>query len=231
MEPIKFKTWLTWALILFILGVLADYYFLHILFHEKPVNSPNAVVSTVNGTTETPGEIKSDSSAVSAPVTESEPDATPTKDNFLESLKKCAPEIAAQAVATPEALMEYLKKSVGIKSEDISIENFHILLKDGSQRRIHVVASDKSNSANKKELRFFKLDAEGYPERLPLKGNETLESLLAQGTLQHHEVKSQLALKDNTSVSLEMHDNKVYEFQFTNHDHVLSCRLKECQCP
>lgn len=229
MEPIKFKTWLTWALILFILGVLADYYFLHILFHEKPVNNPSAVVSTMNGTTEAPGAVQSDAPATS--VAETEPDATPTKDNFLENLKKCAPEIAAQAIATPEALMEYLKKSIGVKAENISIENFHIVLKDGSQRRIHLVDSDNTNSANKKELRFFKLDAEGYPERLPLKGNETLESLLALGTVQHHEVKSLLALKDNTSVSLEVHDNKVYEFQFSNHDHVLSCRLKECQCP
>ena len=193
------------------------------------MNNPSVVVSTISGTTEASGTVSSDTPATA--VTETEPDSTPTRDNFLESLKKCAPEIAAQAIATPEALMEYLKKSIGIKTENISIENFHIVLKDGSQRRIHVVDSDNSNSANKKELRFFKLDAEGYPERLPLKGNETLESLLALGTVQHHEVKSQLALKDNTSVSLEVHDNKVYEFQFTNHDHVLSCRLKECQCP
>ena len=231
MEPIKFKTWLMWALILFILGVLADYYFLHILFHEKPVNSPNAVVSAINGNISSP-ETGAEPPAVSeAPVAEAEPDTTPVKDNFLENLKKCAPEIAAQAVATPEALMEYLKKSVGIKSEDITIENYHITLNDGSQRRIHVVASDNTNSPNKKELRFFKLDAEGYPERLPLKGDETLQSLLALGTLQHREVKSQLNLKDDTSVSLETHDNKVFEFQYTNHNHVLSCRLKECQCP
>ncbi|MFM6928010.1 MAG: hypothetical protein ACKOX6_06065 [Bdellovibrio sp.] len=232
MEPIKFKTWLTWALILFALGVLADYYFLHILFHEKPVNSPNAMVSATNGTISSP-ETAGTPTAPSLPSveSESEPDSTPRKDNFLENLKKCAPEIAAQAVATPEALMEYLKKSVGIKSEDITIENYHITLNDGSQRRIHVVASDNTNSPNKKELRFFKLDAEGYPERLPLKPEETLQSLLALGTLQHREVKSQLNLKDDTSVSLETHDNKVYEFQYTNHNHVLSCRLKECQCP
>lgn len=231
MEPIKFKTWLMWALILFMLGVLADYYFLHILFHEKPVNNPNAVVSTINGTISSPETVAGVPAVSQAPVAEAEPDATPVKDNFLENLKKCAPEIAAQAVATPEALMEYLKKSVGIKSEDITIENYHLTLNDGSQRRIHVVASDNTNSPNKKELRFFKLDAEGYPERLPLKGGETLQSLLALGTLQHREVKSQLNLKDNTSVSLETHDNKVFEFQYTNHNHVLSCRLKECQCP
>ncbi|MBO9666517.1 MAG: hypothetical protein J7501_06845 [Bdellovibrio sp.] len=229
MGPIKFKTWLTWALVLFVLGLLADYYFLHMLFHEK-----QAVLNGTAGMTEVPSPTPLSETADpnSTDNSGTEPDVdTPNRDNFNESLQKCAPEIAAQAVATPEALMEYLKKSVGVKQEQINIENYHLALADGSQRRVQLISADNTNSANKKELRFFKLDAQGYPERLALKGTETVESLLAMGKVQRTERKSELTLKDGSQVTLETHDNKVYEFQFNNHGKILSCRLKECQCP
>ncbi|WII72292.1 hypothetical protein QJS83_00230 [Bdellovibrio sp. 22V] len=230
MKSISFKTWITWALVLFGLGLLADYYFLHILFHQKQAAINGAVAQDV----QTPEEDQESSEADDSFLGEKgqAPEASATnKDNFLESLQKCAPEVAAQAIATPEALIEYLQKSVGVKTEEISLENYHLTLADGSKRRVHVITSDNSNSPNTKEIRFFKLDEEGYPERLPLKGNETVESLLAQGTVTKHEAKSQLLLKDGSTVSLEMHDKKVFEFQFNNHGKLLSCRFKDCHCP
>lgn len=231
MGPIKFKTWLTWAIILFFLGLLADYFFLHKLFKEKQ--------DLLNGAVPASAVIKN-STVAEATVTEtaspgaenSNQTAPPTQeDTFLASLKQCAPEIAAQTVATPEALIEYLRKSVGVKNEDVTIENYHMIWKDGSKRRVHVVASDNTNSKNKKEIRLFRVDNEGYPDPVPLKGNETLESLLAMGQVENKEVKSSLQLKDGGNVDLEMHNNVVYEFQYTHNGKVLSCRLKDCQCP
>ncbi|KYG67930.1 hypothetical protein AZI87_01250 [Bdellovibrio bacteriovorus] len=235
MKPITLKVWILWALVLFILGVLADYYFLHILFHEKQ-NGNGTHIEAMGTPAETPAaqptpETGVDSSFLDRNASDESANSLPQQDNFLASLKACAPEIAAQAIATPEALLEYLQKSVGVAREEIAVENYHLTLKDGTLRRVHVIAADNTNSADKKEIRYFKLDAEGYPERLPLKSDETVESLLAQGTVTKHEVKSKLDLKDGSSVSLEMHDQRAFEFQYDNHGKVLSCRLRACQCP
>lgn len=233
MGPIKFKTWITWAVILFVLGVLADYYFLHILFKEKQ-DMLNGAVPAATSSVPTSQDKNAQAVTSATPTAEVTPQGTETesnKDNFLESLQKCSPDIAAQAIATPEALIEYLRKTVGVKSEDVSIENYHLTLKDGSQRRVHIRTADNTNTQNKKEIRLFKVDNEGYPEPIPLKGDETLESLLAQGQVNNHELKSTLTLKDGGHANLEMHDNQVYEFQYDDKGKILSCRLKDCQCP
>lgn len=237
MNSIKLKTWIITVITLFTLGLLADYYFLHILFIEKQQQlngslPESAIVSDSGSVTKNPEQATSEdlTNKNLHALGEKNP-VTDNKDNFLVSLKSCAPEIAAQAIATPEALLEYLRKSIGVKDEDKLIENFHLLLKDGTQRRVHVAAADNTNEKNKKELHLFTLDAEGYPQSVPLKGDETLESLLALGQVQKHEVKSQLTLEDGGTVTVETHDNEVYEFQYTHENKILSCRQKDCQCP
>ena len=238
MKEIKLKTWILWSVILFSLGIVADYFFWHLLLghqNSEPVHTTEATISdSANPGTETVKLDKEEevSSFIRESHTEADPSGTPSlKDNFLETLQSCAPEIAAQAIATPEALIEYLQKSVGVQAESVSVENYHITLADGSHRRIHVVAQDRSNLPDKKEVRYYKLDAEGYPERVRLKKDDTLQSLLAQGTLTRHELRADLKLKDGSAVQLERHDQKVFEFQYNNHGRVLSCRLAHCQCP
>lgn len=231
MRSTKLSTWLLWALALFLLGIATDYYFLHILFHQKQQEALQVMQdqSAADPTPEPSKTTGADESFLGEKG-DTAVSADSGKDNFLTSLQSCAPEVAAQAVATPEALMEYLQKSVGVAKEEISLENYHLTLPDGSFRRVHLITADNTNAKNRVEMRFFKLDAEGYPERLALKGDETLESLLALGKVTRHEVKSELLLRDKTSVSLEKHDNKVFEFQYNNHGKILSCRFKECLC-
>lgn len=232
MKEIKLKTWIIWAVILFSVGLLADYFFWHLILGGRNQASEvieNSIPTTIPFSENAPQE--EPVSIINDPVVEEKIVAEAHRDNFLESLQKCAPEIAAQAIATPEALMAYLKKSIGIENEDIIIENYHITLKDGSLRRIHIVAADDSNSPSKKEIKLFKLDEEGYPERIATEPTETLESLLAQGSISRHEVRSVLTLKDNSSVNMELHDEKVFEFQFNNHGKILSCRYTSCYCP
>lgn len=226
MEPIKLKTWIIWAAILFILGVFADYYFLHFLFHEKKSEMTTPQLEVVMDPAQKPNEVP-----VVANSRTSEENEQNIPDTFLENLKKCAPEIAAQAVGTPEALLLYLRQSIGVAKEEVHLENFHLTLPDGSERRLQVLVSDSTNTPDKKELRFFKLDKEGYPERLPLRESDTQESLLRLGKLTQHESKRTIHLKDKSSVAVEEHNNQVYEFQFNNHGRVLSCRLRACQCP
>lgn len=234
MNEIKIRTWILWAVILFSLGLSADYFFWHLLIgqrHQELLENPD-----VKAESAAPAKIDGDvneerSSFISESNTEAEPATTTNKDNFLESLQTCAPEVSAQAIATPEALIEYLQKSVGVQQETIAVENYHLTLADGTRRRVHVIASETSNNPEKKEIRLYKLDNEGYPERLPTTQKDTLESLLGQGTVTRHELRADLRLKDGSSVQLERHDQKVFEFQFNNHGRILSCRLAHCQCP
>lgn len=225
MRPIKVKIWITWALILFSLGLAADYFFLHLLFQQKQQALSESLKT---------GSLLAEPGDKSSSLPESVKETTPAdsgKNTFLDALKKCAPEIAAQTIATPEALIEYLQKSIGIKHKEIPLENYHLTLDNGDQRRIQILVDDNTNSSDKKELRFFKLDQEGIPERLALSEDETLESLLSKGKITRHEVRSELVLKDGSSLNLEMHDNKVFEFQYNNHGQLLSCRFQDCLCP
>ncbi len=231
MKEIGFKRWLMWAAILFVLGVAADYYFLHILFHEKQGQlnaAANSAVATAGESASAPNTAVTGSSAGTA--TAQSPVATSDKNTFNESLQACAPEIAAQAVGTPEALIEYLRKSLGVKSEETVLENYHLDQPDGSKRRVHVIGADNTNAKSKKTVKFYKLDAQDLPEEIPLKADDTVEKLLATGKITRVEKKMDLKLKDNSSVSLEMHDNKVFQFQFNNHGKVLSCLGTDCQC-
>lgn len=227
MEPIKLKTWILWAAILFALGVGADYFFLHFLFYQK--NQPTH--TGPEGTSSLNPEPVGKPNDVPVLAQESNPAAAAKSDNFLESLKKCAPEIAAQAIGTPEALLLYLRQSVGVAKEETAYENYHMTVADGTERRIHVVTSDTSNSPDKKEVRFFKLDKEGFPERVALKPGEDLTSLMSQGRVHTHEVKKEIQLKDKSTLGLEEHNEQIYEFQYNNHGKILSCRIRQCQCP
>lgn len=228
MNAIKLKTWILWILILFFLGLATDYFFLHVLFPTKMDSAKDVVAATVNLNTTK----NLPTHTFETPVSEEKKEnPEPQEDNFRDSLEKCAPEIAAQGLGTPEALIEYLKKSVGMANEEIDLENFHLTLPDGTHRRIQLVIADNTNSTSKKELRLFKLDQEGFPERLTLSPGDTLQSLLALGELTQHEVKSRISLKDGSSLLLEMHNNQVFELQFNNLGHLLSCRYSSCHCP
>lgn len=236
MKAISTRTWLTSALLLLALGLAADYFFLHYLFAIQSAESSAEIVNFQDpqSVTATPSssETMAQENASSAIKKDSEPSPAPTEvNNFRESLERCAPEISAQGIGTPEALLEYLTKTIGTKRHDNVVENYHLTLPDGSERRVQVVVDDNTNSTTKKELRFFKLDQEGYPERLNLRKTDTLQSLLALGQVKRQEIKSEIELKDGTSITFETHNNKVYEFQFNNLGKMLSCRNSSCHCP
>ncbi|MEN0058987.1 MAG: hypothetical protein AAGB31_09140 [Bdellovibrio sp.] len=224
---IKIKTWALWALILFSLGLATDYFFFHVLFHTQ---NPNSATTPAVAQAASPTEDEDLSTDLAAEMDE-EDAAASDKDNFLASLKQCAPEVAAQTIATPEALLEYLKKSVGIQTEEVTLENYHLTLPNGELRRLQLLTADNTNSVEQRELRFFKVDEEGQPDPIALKKEETLESLLAMGTVTRHEVKAQWLLKDSSSISVEKHNERVFELQYNNHGKVLSCRFKDCICP
>jgi hypothetical protein len=151
-------------------------------------------------------------------------------DNFLPSLKVCNPELNTEEINTPEKLIRHLRETVGIQSEEVHLENFHLKLQDGSERRIHVITSDNTQSHDKKEIHFFSVDNEGYPVPIPIAKKTRLESLLSIGELTQHEMKSFLKLNDDSNLNLEEHNGQVFELQLNNNGKILSCRHSNCQC-
>lgn len=118
MHPIKLKNWLIAIIILLGLSLIVDYYFIHILFTAKDqAFKSQEAAEALAPATETATEAQQDSALATG------------EDNFLPSLQACIPEVAAQGIATPEALVEYFKKSIGIQSENGN----DLVLKDQSQ--------------------------------------------------------------------------------------------------
>ncbi len=238
MQNIPWQRWAYTFIVLILLGLAADYFFLHTLFPHARLNTvapaePTKIVEASAPKSSEADTTQNSEMALSA-GSQKEPGG---ENNFLKSLQACRADMTAQGVATPEALLAYLQKSIGKVSEIKEVENYHVKLPDGSERRLHMIPSDKENSGDHVELRYFKLDAQGYPEKIQLKPEESLDpkaefihSLLSQGEVNYHQIRSIAKLKDESTLSLDIRDDKVFEFQWRGSDHTLSCRQLNCQC-
>lgn len=231
MNPTKFKTWFISTTVLFLLVLASDYYVFHYYFKNSATKSESGEPSRTQSES-IPSSAQGQDSSFLTDATPKSSDSTSNSqekpNNFLETLKACYPEIAAQTISTPEALVEYLSKTVGTQLEVLAVENYHIKLPDGTINRIHVLQMDDEH--NHKEIRYFTLDSEGYPVRDFNSEKENLESLLGRGSPVHYEVKSTLQLKDKSTLELEKHDNKVHELVYRAHGKSLSCAETDCRC-
>jgi len=231
-----------WGLViavLFFAGLAIDYFFLHILFQEKLKEqhkdqqkqeemlspSPTPEASPAENLQSTPNGI-----------TTQEPKAEGTTKGFQEKTRQCLGAELAKNPGPDQLLLE-LEKLHPVTKTQFQLENTHIQLPDGSQRRLHLISADSTNSKNAKELRYFKLDAEGLPERIDLKPEETINpkpefisSLKNQGKVIYHQLKETKTLNDGTSMILTTINGKAYEFQIFTKGKTLSCRSFNCAC-
>jgi len=224
-----------WGLIIvvfFFLGLAVDYFFLHILFQAKVQEQHRQ--EEVLPTTETPQSLHQTP----------EPTGTPQNAqalavlvaDFQEKASRCmGPELGKSS--SPEEFISNLEKTNPVVKSQFQLENTHIQLPDGSQRRLHLIVADNTNHKDALELRYFKLDEEGLPERIELSPEQTfnpkavyLASLKKQGTITFQQTKDTKTLKDGTSLVLTTINNKVYEFQVFNHGKTFSCRELNCVC-
>lgn len=228
-----------WGLIIivfFFLGLAVDYFFLHILFQVKMKEQQKQ--EQLLPTTEKPTSQHQQTAPVGpTEVVQQEPQAqAATTAQFQEKAAQCmGPELAKNP--TPDDLVRELEKTNPVVKSQFQLENTHIRLPDGSERRLHMIIADNTNHKNARELRYFKLDADGLPERIPLSPEQTfnpkpefLRSLIGQGEVIYHQTKDSKTLKDGASMILTMVNNKVYEFQIFNHGKTFSCRELNCVC-
>jgi hypothetical protein len=223
-----------WALIIFVFFLVSlaiDHFFLHIIFEERLKEQKLQSTSEPE---------KPTSSVVHAarPVA-SQPPPSETSEGlhqFQENIKACLGADLSKNT-TPENLIQNFLEKNPVQNSQFQLENTHVRLPDGSTRRLHVIQAENSNSKGARELRYFQLDAEGLPVRIPLNREETfnprpefLEALKHQGSVIFHQVKENKLLKDGTSLSLNMVNDKVFEFQVFGKDKTLSCRELDCLC-
>lgn len=221
---------------LFFIGLAVDYFFLHILFQQK-IRDQQQREEEVVPKTEVPTSRLQPKAAPAKPteVAYQEPKAVSASDFQSKATQCMGPELGKST--TPDDLLRELFKNDPIVSSQFELENTHIQLPDGSERRMHLILADDTQHKGALELRYFKLDAEGLPERIPLSREQTynpkpefLQSLKSQGKTIYHETKDTRTLKDGTSMILTMIDDKVYEFQIFAQGKTFSCREMNCAC-
>lgn len=216
------------------IALAVDYYVLHILF---PIKQQALIERSLQEMTPSEKVVFEESKKLIK--VEATPDVAHAQkeSEFRMALIECAPEVAAQGIGTPEALLNYLDKSIGVASESIEIENYNFTLPDGTERRIHLIPADNSNAKNARELRYYKLDAEGLPERIYLPKNEAfnpspefIQRLMKDSNIHLHQVKKNWTLKDESRLATESINDKINSFQLFLAEKTLSCQELECGC-
>lgn len=147
MEKITWQRWVTVCVVLVLLGLAADYYYLHFLFNQKQKNLIEETAPAESQESQADSASQTEMPTASAPVL--------GQNNFLDSLKACRPDISAQGVTTPEALLTYLEKSIGVESSELGGNTFAaqdpnkaninpnlMNLKDGSTLNVDARGSD-----------------------------------------------------------------------------------------
>lgn len=218
------------------LAFLADYFFLHLLFPMKRAALMKEINSQVESSlrNETAAGVPAPGdSAASNPTGSSEtPGDASLTDNFEEELKKCLPGATDE---NPTALAGRYTKQ--LKETQLVVENWHLGLPNGEQRRLMLIPSDRENAKNRPEVRWFSVDSEGLPVPLKLDPEkafdpkpEFIAQLKGQGTVIFQQRKESNTYKDGTHAEIEWVDGSVKEIQLRLSDRTLSCADKNCQC-
>jgi len=152
---------------------------------------------------------------------------------FVQALVQCSPSTPA---STPQELFAQLSQA-GESSHDVALENWHLRRSDGSEERLMLIPSDKTDAEGKKEVRWFTVDDEGLPvpQKLPWQkafnpSAEFLDELKSRGEIFFHQAKQQIIYKNQISANVELINDKIQEFQVYFPDKTLSCRGDRCQC-
>jgi hypothetical protein len=157
--------------------------------------------------------------------------------DFQKKIHDCLPDLTWVNIETADQLLKSEIAGNPVQKLEFEMENTHIELPDGSLRRIQLIPSEKVQSSKNSELRYFKLDSEGLPERIPLSEKETyrpskeiIEALKSQGRVVFHQIKQHQWLKDGTQIEINEVDGRVFEIQIAKPDKTLSCRDIQCVC-
>lgn len=219
------------------LVLLADYLFIHLLFPLKKA----AMMQELNAKVESALNPNQTAAGASAP---GEPALNPTEsvnansgaalpaNSFKQELEKCLPGAKDE---NPTALAK--RYASQLKTSELVVENFHLALPNGEERRLMLIPSDRDNAKNRPEVRWFKVDQEGLPVPLTLKDEDAfdpkpafIESLKKQGRVIFEQRKEANTYADGTHALVEWVDGSVRELQLRLPTQSLNCSNLDCRC-
>lgn len=233
------------------LGLIVDYFFLHLLFQKKEaalraqtLESLTAIEREVLALKPFTAQqqkfaeannLTSSSDLTSTPSTQ---EKNLDSNEFLtpQLVMKCLQEKTPSTLDSLDALHSWLNQKYPPLEEQVDIENYNFTLSDGSERRLHLIPLDNTQGTGR-ELRFYKVDSEGYPERIALSSKESLNpssnlinQFLSQGQVTLHQLKKRYVLPEGGSLSLDIRNNKIHELQWRTSRASLLCLGMQCRC-
>ncbi len=147
--------------------------------------------------------------------------------SFAQALKQCAPDFANETSSSnliARIYKDYENKNE-IESQNIELENIHFLI-EGEERRIQIL---RDVNPSRVEYHYFKLDAEGIPEHLPLPSASMSEWLKNQSAT-YREERIAIVFKDQSYLQYEVIDNQINDWFWRGPKKSLFCQNKLCVC-
>ncbi len=208
--------------------LLIDQFFLHILFPIKKAEFlKNANQKVQESLQAHPPNEDQTPDPVAAPA------LIPRPAQNLTNFKTAAKECLGGEWTTAIDLAKNLEKNYGVQSRSKDIENFHLKNQKGEERRIHIT----SETADKKQVRYFAVDREGLPIPIPLTNeqrkmtpDQQIENLKSDGQVFLHQSKERWLLGNGSTFLVTFENNVTREFQIFGPFRTLSCLEDSCQC-
>lgn len=151
----------------------------------------------------------------------------PVDKSFQNAVKECLPQYAdennsSQLVA--RIYQDYQNKDE-IISQNVELENIHISI-DNEERRIQIL---RDVGPNRSEYHYFKLDAEGIPEYMPLPSTNMSEWIKDQ-TVTYRERRVAISFKDQSYMQYEVINDQIKDWFWRGPQKSLFCQSNNCVC-
>lgn len=229
-------------IVLLLLTLLADYYYLHIVFPLKKAAILAEINQQVNHSLKENPPQESENYRENAHKefpSESIKDFS-IKSEFEKCFLKSANQNSAQMfaqVSTANTLAEDLERAWGSGQHEIELENYHLKLPDNSEKRVQLLYALDEQGKKRIELRLFKVESDSIPERIPLKPDETfnptpefISSQLSDGVLKFHQAKIKYVFSNGFKLFIDLQNKTVFELQVIGPVKSLNCREGNCVC-
>lgn len=207
---------------LFVVVLVTDYFFIHILFPAKKKaflerlfdKPPQQAMEAFP----LPAGLK-----VRYPVEE-----LPGENTFAAALKECIVSNEVGITDSPKDLLKRLEDRYGIRKRSLHFESLHFEKENSAKYQIHVNSTESVNP-DSQEVQLFQVNAAGMPS--PMESTLTdMQILIRDATLTYHHLKETIVFGNEDVAIVEWLNEEPKEFQMAENDRALSCLYLTCVC-
>lgn len=218
------------AIIVFFMVLAIDFFFLHFIFPLKKQRLLKKANQRVESSLEqSPPVLSTVDSSPNTQKLEQLVDGLPSETDFKTAAMACLNKEWKSFDSFPSDL----EKKYGVQSRTIDIENIHLKIPSGEERRLHIV----SDGRRQRTIRYFTTDKTGVLKPLPIPHeirskpvDKIIEELKSQGQIFFHQTKERWLLGNGTTLIITFENKKPQEFQLFGPEKTLSCFKNSCQC-